>query len=625
MENYQYRPLSAARQIRIFRLFAGGEANELSGELVHASFDKLPVFLALSYAWGNSEMMKTIRCSNLSFRVKINLYSALRHLRQPDSDTLLWADALCINQEDIPERNQQVRMMGDIYAAAERTIIWLGPESKEINLAFDWLQSFAAALGELLNHLPTAGMQSAAKNMEGLIADQLQTIFAKVKASSTINQKDAYQCISVLLQRSWFTRKWIIQELFQSRKPMLAAGRNFLDWTTLALWLEFIQLQPTQGGMLICNFPESQDSDTKVPSLQLARATLLGRIQRSPKRLLMYNLATTLDFECGEPRDHIFALVGIASDANRFNIIDYGSTVEDICRQLANVCVSDATSLRLLWLIGYLMPLERRLHSWVPNLETVVADRRNGSNLTSPFWAEKPTDYSAAGDSVLQASVDAARGLLRIRGRIVDKIQLLGQDCRSLRNADFAAFAKVPESRRSFENDCKKVLERRYRWMEQCIAIAKTTSSANGEETFSNALWGSPRISEESLQGVESAGHRLSAHLRLLEDIKSNESSTSSSAFTKMESYPDYDLEDKIAEGQRRRFGSTVNRRTGWLPPMAKEGDLICIFDGMDLPYAICSGADGRYLLIGECVITGLMNGEGMKLPNIESEIIVLE
>ncbi|KAI6341908.1 hypothetical protein MCOR25_011197 [Pyricularia grisea] len=274
-------------------------------------------------------------------------------------------------------------MMGDIYAAAECTIIWLGQESSEIDLAFGWLFSFEAVICESVNQMSTAGTLPAAKPMEHFTADQLQTIFTKVTASSTINQEDAYRCISVLLQCSWFTRKWIIQELFHSRKPLLAAGRKFLDWSTLALWLRFLQAYPTQGEMLICNFLELLDSGTKVPPIQLARATLLGTIQQSPKRLLMYNLATTLDFECGETRDHIFALIGISSDADRFNIIDYGSAVEDICRQIANVCVSDATSLRLLWLIGYLMPLERRVYTWVPNLERVVTDRRNGSRSSS--------------------------------------------------------------------------------------------------------------------------------------------------------------------------------------------------------------------------------------------------
>ncbi|KAK2057545.1 hypothetical protein LY76DRAFT_657086, partial [Colletotrichum caudatum] len=56
----------------------------------------------------------------------------------PPRDILLWADALCINQKDVPGRNQQVRMMGDIYAAARSAVIWLGEEPGEVEMSF-WL------------------------------------------------------------------------------------------------------------------------------------------------------------------------------------------------------------------------------------------------------------------------------------------------------------------------------------------------------------------------------------------------------------------------------------------------------------------------------------------------------
>ena len=84
-------------------------------------------------------------------------------------------------------------------------------------------------------------------------------------------------------------------------------------------------------------------------------------------------------------------------------------------------------------------------------------------------------------------------------------------------------------------------------------------------------------------------------------------------------------LESMIMEKLHRRFGGTENGRIGWLPPVAEEGDFICVFKGMELPYVIRPAAGGRYLLVGECIILGLMMGEGMQLPHVDSEIIVLE
>jgi hypothetical protein len=63
----------------------------------------------------------------------------------------------------------------------------------------------------------------------------------------------------------------------------------------------------------------------------------------------------------------------------------------------------------------------------------------------------------------------------------------------------------------------------------------------------------------------------------------------------------------------------------GWLPLLAERGDRICVFDGMELPYAIRPASQGRYFLIGECIIPGIMMGEAMDLPGVESELIILE
>jgi hypothetical protein len=38
----------------------------------------------------------------------------------------IWIDAICINQQDISERTQQVQFMRCIYENAEQVLIWLG-------------------------------------------------------------------------------------------------------------------------------------------------------------------------------------------------------------------------------------------------------------------------------------------------------------------------------------------------------------------------------------------------------------------------------------------------------------------------------------------------------------------
>jgi hypothetical protein len=39
---------------------------------------------------------------------------------------MLWVGALCISQNDMSERREYVKRMGQIYAKARQVIIWLG-------------------------------------------------------------------------------------------------------------------------------------------------------------------------------------------------------------------------------------------------------------------------------------------------------------------------------------------------------------------------------------------------------------------------------------------------------------------------------------------------------------------
>ncbi|KAF4834728.1 Heterokaryon incompatibility protein 6, OR allele [Colletotrichum siamense] len=123
-----YNSLSGT-QIRLLRIMPGVGRVKCQLRTVYLSED--PRYHALSYVWGDSKDMRWIKVNGTLFPVTVNLYDALIAFRKVPSDNvlsppfLIWVDAICINQHDEKEKNRQIPRIGQIYAAAERVIIWL--------------------------------------------------------------------------------------------------------------------------------------------------------------------------------------------------------------------------------------------------------------------------------------------------------------------------------------------------------------------------------------------------------------------------------------------------------------------------------------------------------------------
>ena len=124
-----YTPLTSEDDIRLIHLLPGGFDSELDLALVTYDADEAPAYEALSYVWGDAVTeQKTALVNGEAFGIGTNLDAALRHLRSEEEGRTLWVDALCIDQGNLRERNQQVNRMRDIYAGAERSVIWMGEE-----------------------------------------------------------------------------------------------------------------------------------------------------------------------------------------------------------------------------------------------------------------------------------------------------------------------------------------------------------------------------------------------------------------------------------------------------------------------------------------------------------------
>lgn len=134
LDQFEYEPLAKPRHIRLIILRpALSDTQPIICSLKEVSLDDydhdndpLP-YEALSYTWGAKHGTIPITCDGQTLLVTPNCESALQHLRQKLKKRVLWIDAICIDQQSVQEKNEQVPLMGEIYVSATRAVIWLGP------------------------------------------------------------------------------------------------------------------------------------------------------------------------------------------------------------------------------------------------------------------------------------------------------------------------------------------------------------------------------------------------------------------------------------------------------------------------------------------------------------------
>jgi hypothetical protein len=96
--------------------FSEGHLDDLEGQ-----------YEAISYTWCEPHLTHALFLRDDDYIcVKKNLNMALRQRRYSDRPRLLWADAACINQDDVNEKNFQIPLMMHVFHNASKVLVWLG-------------------------------------------------------------------------------------------------------------------------------------------------------------------------------------------------------------------------------------------------------------------------------------------------------------------------------------------------------------------------------------------------------------------------------------------------------------------------------------------------------------------
>lgn len=218
---YQYQPLaSLTGTLRLLKLFPG-YSQSLSGDVdpirCHI-FERLSrrhePYIALSYVWGSEPPTKRITLPGSRYlNIRPSLHDALLRLRHPTEARILWIDSLCINQNDIEERNHQVYQMRNTYSNAERLSVWLGGLDNTPAIAL--IKQFAS---RPQNHGPSGD------------AIDIRHL-----------RHSDWLALANCLGASWFHRMWVIQELVSGRWTDEASSIRVLLGSQTFLWKDLVR------------------------------------------------------------------------------------------------------------------------------------------------------------------------------------------------------------------------------------------------------------------------------------------------------------------------------------------------------------------------------------------------
>ncbi len=358
---YRYRKLEQSGEIRLLRLWPGTDSSEIRCDLVHASLGYYQPYEAISYTWATLAKTHNIIVSDSPLRVTWKVHQVLRKLRGRWHSRLLWIDSVSINQDDLEERSQQVLLMRHIYYRATKVVVWLGDASDAHEAA-----RISAGMAAFIRAHRWSGGE----------------VFREY---SQEKHKAQLAALSTLLQNDWFARIWIVQEVAVARDLSMLYGTEQIMWQDLRDIIQFC-LGSAESLPLI---QRTSNSGVRTCDHKGLRASQIFNVRievtTGTSRDLSFYLESFRSFGATDPRDKVFAVVGLAKTEHHPLVTpDYRKTVRDVYVDAARYLFTVETAscpLRTLSFAGIGCPRRHQsLPSWVPNWSaTVIPDGEKDS------------------------------------------------------------------------------------------------------------------------------------------------------------------------------------------------------------------------------------------------------
>ncbi|EPE33347.1 hypothetical protein GLAREA_06359 [Glarea lozoyensis ATCC 20868] len=269
---YSYPPLLSDHSFRLLKLFPGTGPERITVQLWQFELPSAPAYDAISYVWGDESSTISITCDSQPLEITQNLHWALYRVRDPKVASFVWADAICIDQLNVLERNSQVALMGSIYGNARLVFVAMGDASGEDD-----------------------------RNVMTLIRDISsiwEIVTTRLEIGESFRDDPRWRSVASIMDCTWFTRVWVVQEVGLARHPIVLYGNTHFPYRELIKIVTWARSQTWSSSYWISGWIiHSAWSDwTQIPTF--------------PNVGLFDLLSHGAMLSCSDPRDRVYAFLG---------------------------------------------------------------------------------------------------------------------------------------------------------------------------------------------------------------------------------------------------------------------------------------------------------------------------
>ncbi|GAP86906.1 putative heterokaryon incompatibility protein [Rosellinia necatrix] len=628
-----YGPLSiTGNEIRILVLEPPSpEDSRVRGRLEHASlYDLHNDFVALSYYWGDHNALKRIVLGGEMIPITFNLYKALDELRRR-GHYRVWVDDLCINQYDDEERGRQVLRMGSIYRSASMVFAHLrGP-------GIAWQVSLAEAVQRI-----TRRAEAPKRGDKDTWSQSKRDSRKRKKSSSTrgqsLDRETLYRgtnntelslrsagarhamdlsaaeetALFLFLDNPFWRRAWIIQEIAVNPRLTIVWGRQAFDLSQLV-----------QAFSLLSNYVSGKRE--KVWN----HIKRLYKIRTSQLALKPLSLVDALGLcylaKAQFIRDHVFALLGLTHDgAYLVPFPSYALPQEDISRDMTIRLIRATGSFDVVvskgngsdtwypnWFDSRYWHAYRLSHMRIgrPSLLTYTSyGPYRASGHHNPTFSVQGEDIVASG-FFLGSIVDCSPTMDEARESGLPKAELLQP----------RAWKRNSKNEKLFFGPGATAIMKALCWLLIDITRPRTKQQRPGTHLYTllyTLLHKKERIIEQvpalmqwfnccEAQCFKIDGKRLGAYFSM-------KNSAPLSPLDREILEEDCDTMQRNLKANM-RLGYTDEGEMGWFHHNARAGDQVAILLGSSMPCVLRQRSEGGYMIVGQCIIDGVMKGEAVR------------